>query len=216
MTNYYVVHKGKKVGIYNTWEECKVQVMGIKGSIYKKFTKKSDAEKFLQYGYEYEKHNFQVQKENEKSIIYIYTDGSCVKKEKQKPIAGYGIYIPSRNIRVSLPLKNQKITNNRAELTAIIESFDYLEKNNLQNKICIFTDSQYCIYLFHGTGEKYEKKQYKIEGKEVPNVDLIKKLLEIKRNYNVQLLKIKAHTDKKDEHSIGNRVADELASLATS
>ena len=36
-------------------------------------------------------------------------------------------------------------------------------------------------------------------------------MLEIKRKYNIVLLKVRAHTDKKDEHSIANSIADKLA-----
>ena len=67
------------------------------------------------------------------------------------------------------------------------------------------------MYIFNGTGERYEKDGYKNDGKDVPNIDLIKKLLELKRTYNIVLLKVRAHTDKKDEHSIANAIADKLA-----
>jgi hypothetical protein len=68
------------------------------------------------------------------------------------------------------------------------------------------------MYIFNGTGERYEKNGYKKEdGSEVPNIDLIKKILELKRKYNIVLLKVRAHTDKKDKHSLGNEIADTLA-----
>jgi hypothetical protein len=67
------------------------------------------------------------------------------------------------------------------------------------------------MYIFNGTGERYEKNDFKNEGKDVPNIDLIKNILELKRKYNIVLLKIRAHTDKKDEHSKGNEIADKLA-----
>ncbi len=44
---YYAVKKGKKTGIFNTWDECKRQVDGFKGAIYKSFTDLSLAESFL-------------------------------------------------------------------------------------------------------------------------------------------------------------------------
>ena len=31
---YYVVHKGKLPGIYNSWDECKLQVKGFKKPIF--------------------------------------------------------------------------------------------------------------------------------------------------------------------------------------
>jgi len=227
MTSYYVVHKGKTSGIYKTWSDCKKQIDHFEGAIFKKFTNKIDAEKFLKDGFgENHKPKSLVRKENEdkkneervekeledsEDKIFIYTDGSCIKYKNNISKAGYGIYIPCRNIKVAAPLLNQKITNNRAELTAIIKSIEYLDEEELLKKICILTDSQYSMYLFNGTGERYEHNNYKNEGKEVPNIDLIKKLLEIKRNYNIILLKIRAHTNKKDNHSIANGIADKLA-----
>ena len=48
--NYYAVRVGKTPGIYKTWEECKAQVIGYKGAIYKGFAEKQDAEDFLRGG----------------------------------------------------------------------------------------------------------------------------------------------------------------------
>jgi hypothetical protein len=46
----------------------------------------------------------------------------------------------------------------------------------------------------------------------VPNIDLIKHVLAIKRAHpNIVLLKVRAHTTKKDRHSLGNEMADKLA-----
>lgn len=45
--NYYAVRIGKIPGIYKTWEDCKAQVIGYKGAIYKGFVEKQDAEDFL-------------------------------------------------------------------------------------------------------------------------------------------------------------------------
>lgn len=234
MKLYYVVHKGRHPGIYSSWIECKKQIEGYEGAIFKKFVNQEEAQEFLKIGFgknkvpkivtrrknDDEKNSAIIEKETQNinngedtgsNCLFIYTDGSFIKSANKLPRAGYGIYIPSKNIRVSKPLINQKITNNRAELTAIIESVCHLSEQELTMKICIFTDSQYSMYIFNGTGERYEKNGYKNEGKDVPNIDLIKKILEIKRTYNIILLKVRAHTDKKDNHSLGNEIADKLA-----
>jgi ribonuclease HI len=229
-----VVHKGNNPGIYSSWPECKKQIEGYEGAIFKKFVNQEEAQEFLKVGFgknkvpkivtrrknddeknsaliEKETQNFKDGEDTGSNCLFIYTDGSLIKSAHKLPRAGYGIYIPSKNIRVSKPLINQKITNNRAELTAIIESVSHLNEQELGMKICIFTDSQYSMYIFNGTGERYEKNDYKNEGKDVPNIDLIKKILEIKRAYNIVLLKVRAHTDKKDKHTMGNEIADKLA-----
>jgi ribonuclease HI len=226
---YYVVHKGRNPGIYSTWKDCQKQIDKYEGSIFKKFSDENEAKTFLKNGFgnnkkprivtrrenDDKKNNDKIQDEiiNDTSQkIFIYTDGSCIKLKNSINKGGYGIYIPSKSIMVGHPLLNQKITNNRAELTAIIESIKYLDENELQNnKLCIFTDSQYSMFIFNGTGERYETNNYKNNGNDVPNIDLIKKILDLKRKYNIVLLKVRAHTDKKDEHSRGNEIADKLA-----
>jgi ribonuclease HI len=45
--NFYVVKKGRKPGIYQTWEECKVQVHEFPSPIYRKFTTEDEAKAFL-------------------------------------------------------------------------------------------------------------------------------------------------------------------------
>lgn len=44
---YYAVKKGKKPGIYQTWDECKKQTNGFSGAKYKSFNSLSDAEDYL-------------------------------------------------------------------------------------------------------------------------------------------------------------------------
>ena len=34
---YYAVRKGLNPGIYNTWDECRKNVIGFSGAIYKSF-----------------------------------------------------------------------------------------------------------------------------------------------------------------------------------
>jgi ribonuclease HI len=226
MKTYYVVHKGRIPGLYNNWNDCKKQVHDYDGAIYKKFSDETEAQQFLKAGFNRKKPHAVTIKENadkknsdlieeeendDTDKIFIYTDGSCIRNKNSNPNAGYGIYIPEKYVNVAKPLLNQKITNNRAELTAILESIKYLDEADLNKKLCIFTDSQYCMYLFNGTGERYETNSYINNGETVPNVDLIKKLLIIKRKYNIILLKVRAHTGKKDKHSIGNEIADKLA-----
>jgi len=47
MGYYYAVAKGRKPGIYGTWDECKAQVLKFSGPIYKKFNSRSEAEEFI-------------------------------------------------------------------------------------------------------------------------------------------------------------------------
>ena len=42
---FYVVWKGKRPGIYESWDDCKAQIQGFKGAQYKSFSNFADAKK---------------------------------------------------------------------------------------------------------------------------------------------------------------------------
>ncbi|ETP73967.1 putative double-stranded RNA/RNA-DNA hybrid binding protein [Lachnospiraceae bacterium JC7] len=46
MAFFYAVQKGKKPGVYSNWNDCKAQVMGYPGAVYKKFSTRGEAEAF--------------------------------------------------------------------------------------------------------------------------------------------------------------------------
>lgn len=45
MKKYYVVWRGTTPGIYENWEECALQVKGVKGAVYKSFKHRDEAER---------------------------------------------------------------------------------------------------------------------------------------------------------------------------
>src|SRR5512140_2007242 len=47
---YYVVWKGRRTGIFKTWEECSIQVKGFTGARYKAFNTRAEAEEALRNG----------------------------------------------------------------------------------------------------------------------------------------------------------------------
>ena len=82
---YYAVRKGKVPGIYETWDECKKNIMKFPGAEYKKFTTKEEAEEFL---------NSEKIELDEVSLddidIYSFVDGSFNSKTG---IYGYGGFL---------------------------------------------------------------------------------------------------------------------------
>ena len=84
MTKFYAVKKGKKTGIFSTWDECKEQVTGFKGAVYKSFKTLSEAEAFLERNEE--------KKENIEEVdgVYAYIDGSF---DRINGIYGSGVVI---------------------------------------------------------------------------------------------------------------------------
>jgi len=187
---YYAVHRGHETGIFKTWEECKNATAGYRKARFKKFSNPEEAAYFVETGLllnKLIKQNTKQDDSDKKKLgfadivikqielnngpypdgINIYTDGSLIRKGK-KISAGYGIYVPTVNIRISRPLLGKK-TNNRAELTAIIEAIKLLPDDQLN----IYTDSKYSIYIVTGTGKRYLKNNRT----DVPNLDLIQEVL---------------------------------------
>jgi len=205
--NFYAVHKGINTGIFTTWEDCKKSVIGYKNARFKKFDNEEDAKYFVENGI---CKNYEENKKITNNYINVYTDGSLF-KSNNIICCGYGIYISSKNLKIFKPLETDKITNNRAELMAIIESLEILKNDD---NIIIHTDSQYCIYIFTGTGKRYKETDYiNRSGNLYPNHDLIDIGLNLMKDKNILFNKIESHTDKKDEDSVNNDVADELAVL---
>lgn len=48
--NFYAVRVGRKVGIYTTWDDCKEQVHGHRGAVFKGFVTLEDAQQFMNEG----------------------------------------------------------------------------------------------------------------------------------------------------------------------
>lgn len=52
MKKYYVVWRGKKPGIFTSWDDCQAQIRGYEGAIYKSFTSMETAENAFYGNYE--------------------------------------------------------------------------------------------------------------------------------------------------------------------
>ena len=84
MAKFYAVKKGKKTGIFSTWDECKEQVTGFKGAVYKSFKTLSEAEAFLERNEEI------IENIEEVDGVYAYIDGSF---DRVRGIYGSGVVI---------------------------------------------------------------------------------------------------------------------------
>ena len=221
---YYAVANGRINGIFLNIIDCNKSVVGYKNAIYKEFDSIIEADNFIQINIDKSKikikslflDNIDTNQNNVVDFIpdyYVYTDGACSNNGKTNAIAGIGIYFginDSRNISKQIEGKQ---TNNTAELSAIIETYNIIE-NDINNgiKIAIVTDSRYSILCVSSYGEKCYKKDWKIT---IPNKELVKTAYELyKDKQNIQFIHIKAHTTNIDMHSIGNKNADKLANMA--
>lgn len=84
MSKFYAVKNGRKTGVFLTWDECKDQVAGFKGAVFKSFKTLSEAEVFL--GENVEK-AVNIEKV---AGVYAYIDGSF---DRVNGIYGSGVVI---------------------------------------------------------------------------------------------------------------------------
>jgi len=148
------------------------------------------------------------------SEINVYTDGSYMKKRKDI-YCGYGIYFPNNEYKnISRKFTHEPITNNRAELYAILKTIILTNKINNKRKedkvkiLNIYSDSEYSVKIFNEWLKNWKKNK-----KNYLNKDLVDEIDDHMNNANfkINLIHIYAHTGGKDKHSKCNDVADLLA-----
>jgi len=163
-----------------------------------------------------------IQKPLEMSIdedtIIIYTDGACINNGSKLAKAGIGIHFSKRNkikfddVSESLEATDEnKVTNQRAELYAILKALRITKE--ITNHIIIFTDSEYSINCVMRWFASWVSRNIVDEKK---NVDLIRPIHQYYRATNFEFRHIRSHTGLQDEHSLGNEMADKLATQCIS
>lgn len=156
-----------------------------------------------------ENHNPTINKDK----FILYTDGACSHNGDPKARSSIGIHFSEKN-PIKIPDISEKIisdfhSNNVAELKAIKKSFELMKNNNVNIPIQLYTDSCYCRLILIEWYEKWIRLD-KLKGKK--NIDIIKETYDIYKTFdNIDIIYVRAHSNKNDEHSYGNRVADQLA-----
>lgn len=160
--------------------------------------------------------------------INVYTDGAC-KKNPGGP-GGWGVYVTLCNKEKEILDTYQNChgsnstTNNRMELTAVIEGLKYIQSNEAKDKqIDLYSDSKYVIKGINEWSANWKKEDRLNPNNKNPvkNIDLWCDLLDlIPQMSNVTFHWIKAHTKLKPNDSAevrankyGNYMADKLANL---
>ena len=136
-----------------------------------------------------------------KPHVTIYTDGAC----KGNPgLGGWGAVLRSGGKEKHLCGGEKNTTNNRMEMTAVIEALLALKSSCT---IDLFTDSQ---YVNRGVNEwlpNWKKANWKTASKApVKNVDLWQKLDNLLGEHDIHWHWVKGHSG-----DPGNDLADELA-----
>lgn len=87
---WYAVRKGRKTGVFSTWDECQQAVNGYTNAEFKKFATFEDAEAYLEDRDLWEEH---VAADNSQGYLVAFTDGSY-KKELRRYSYGVKLICP--------------------------------------------------------------------------------------------------------------------------
>jgi ribonuclease HI len=133
--------------------------------------------------------------------IDIYTDGAC----KGNPgVGGWGVLVRNGVSEKELFGGAPSTTNNRMEMTAVIEALAALEP---RSKVRLHTDSQYVQKGISEWIHSWKRRGWKTADKQpVKNVDLWQRLDVLAAQHDVEWIWVKGHAG----HD-GNERADRLA-----
>lgn len=139
---YYVVWKGRKPGIYTSWDECKAQVEKFTGAKYKSFPTKEEAEAAYKQGPSVTK--IKPKENAPKKADYIAesisVDAACSGNPGKMEYRG--VYTKNgKEIFHFGPIDNG--TNNIGEFLAIVHALALLKQK--ESKLPIYSDSQIAI-----------------------------------------------------------------------
>lgn len=142
--------------------------------------------------------------------IVVYTDGSSLGNGRTNAVAGVGVYFGPRDPRnISEPLRGERQTNQRAELTAVARALDNVP---IDRSAEIVTDSNYAIKCLTEWFQKWEKTAWRNSvGKPVENRDLIEPIIARIRERDCCKAKTTFRWVKGHANDPGNSAADELA-----
>ena len=136
--------------------------------------------------------------------IDVYTDGSGSSDDSGSFLCGFGVNIvDGEQYAFSLPGSVQTVI--RAELMGILTAILATDKNRL---LKIYTDSEVAQKWYSESRRTFVNLMDN-EGKD--NGDILGLIVRAAQNRNIELIKVKAHTEKDDVFSKNNEIADKLA-----
>jgi len=133
----------------------------------------------------------------------VFTDGSC---EGNPGPGGWGyVWVEHGEIVQEDSGREDATTNNRMELTALIEAYRRLPE---EADVTVYSDSNLCVQTINDWAAGWERRGWKRKTGPVKNLDLVKELYALANAHpKVRLTWIRAH-----DGSRWNEYADALAS----
>lgn len=132
--------------------------------------------------------------------VIMYTDGSCL-SNGNNGTGGYCALLQTPNKKHEKIIRGSEsdTTNNRMEMTAIIEGLKAIKK---PSEVTIYSDSNITVRAINEWLKGWQKKNFR----KVANIDLWKEYLEVSQKHSVTAVWIKAHNG-----HLENELVDDIA-----
>ncbi|SEL54586.1 ribonuclease HI [Colwellia chukchiensis] len=227
---YYVIWKGAKTGIFQSWQDVKNHTQGRADAQYMGFATKAEAEAAFQASYTKALSQRALSKNSgnkaaadnsapkqaatgiAQADIAIYCDGAC-SPNPGKSGTGLAIYHQQQLIELWYGLYEPMGTNNTAELNGMLAAFKYAQAAIKQGKtVQILSDSKYSIDCITKWAKGWQAKGWtRGKGEEIKNLAVIQQCFSLYQALKNQIIisHVKGHANIE-----GNELADRMAVLA--
>lgn len=161
-------------------------------------------------------------------VVSIFTDGACPgnhQKDMTLRRAGWAAVFKGEFAHLTTSGRldlgaGDKLTNNVAELTAILNALRIVKENKLletARQVELYTDNEYCLHTLTRDAPKWKSRGWRLaSGKPVANLDLVKNTYALysELGRRVKIIWTKGHSTADSFEAKGNQEADALANKA--
>ncbi len=143
--------------------------------------------------------------------IDIFTDGAC---SGNPGPGGWGSILRYNGVEKELSGSQPDTTNNRMELTAVIEAFKALKE---PCEVTVYTDSKYvCDAVTKGWVYSWKKNGWKkADKKPALNVDLWEELLSLLETHKAEFVWLKGHAGHPENERCDRMAVNEYSKYLT-
>lgn len=207
---YYAVKKGRHPGIYRSWPACQKEVTGFPGAVYKSFLSQAAAQQWLDGSQPTPGLGSSRQFE-----IKLYTDGGSRnhgnkrgQHVKADDKAAWAYLIEYHDQQITGTGGEYGSTNNKMEVTALVQALQYLLTHGLNQYSTIATlDSHYVLDpITKGWLSGWQRRQWvTAAGKPVANKELWQQVLQLLPKFsNLHFAWTKGHATNTGNNTVDN------------
>ena len=130
-----------------------------------------------------------------RKVVFLYTDGACSGNQNDTNIGGWGTILKYGDHEKELYGGEANTTNNRMELTALLEGLKALKRPGLD--VEVFSDSSYVTNCFReGWYKGWRANGWRNSKKEpVENRDLWEEILNLAEQHKIRFFRVKGHVN---------------------